>query len=88
LSPTSGNTEFIGEQITVTKEIYFNPDDMFVVEEYFLENTGTVNLTDVQMMWHLMATPEATPSNPYYSLNDTELNFKYFLKNIIEVNSC
>lgn len=67
----SGKRVFTGEEITITKDIYFNYEDTFLVESYFIQNTGNTTLSNIQMMWHLLATPEDTPNNPYYNPSDS-----------------
>jgi hypothetical protein len=57
--PNAGVVVENGERVRVTRELYIDNDSLYVVEKTTLTNTGSVNLTNIQFMFHIAPTPEA-----------------------------
>ena len=70
--PNSGYVVANGENVTVTREMWFNQDDTFIVEELTLTNTGAFTIYNVSALWHMQSAPEASPNNPNYMGNETD----------------
>jgi len=75
---TSGALVETGEKVKVTKVIIHNYVDSLIVEHATLENIGTVSLSNVAFISHIVPTLESFPVSGYFPKNP-ETDFSYYI---------
>jgi hypothetical protein len=62
-SDTSGVTVDIGEAIRIEKNFYFNRSTTWLIEEVNITNIGSVDMSNVSIMWSIVPTHESALRN-------------------------